>query len=462
MKPFKGFIRLLILLLVALAGYGIYYAWMLFPLVSGAGAKILCTNLFVSGKSEGYVRQHELDFFPVSMGTFKVNYIDSSVTGSVWGLAGRKAIYRHGLGATLINDYSEDAVRSQQFNIPSPPPVNTDSISWPMGDKMPDSLPAGVDHKRIAGIVHEQFRPSAGGHYGTHAVIVVYDGLIVAEEYAPGFSRTTQLYGWSITKSITGALVGILVQSGKLDITAPAPVPEWRPAADPRHAITVEQLLQHTPGFAFEEKFTGPSDVTQMLFGEGDMAAFAAQQQAAYAPGTRFHFSSGNSNILSRMIRSVAGEQVYAAFPYEALFYKLGMYHTILEPDASGTYVGSSYMLANARDYARFGLLYYNNGVWNGEQLLPADWVRKTVTAPACNLQKNYGYQFWLNGYEQPGTEQRIIPEAPADMYYSNGQAHEEIYIIPSRKLVIVRLGYTLDKTYDEHAFLQTILSAVP
>ncbi|HEX7457612.1 MAG TPA: hypothetical protein VF301_04170, partial [Ginsengibacter sp.] len=151
----------------------------------------------------------------------------------------------------------------------------------------------------------------------------------------------------------------------------------------------------------------------------------------------------------------------YAAFPANALFHKIGIYHTSFEPDASGTYVGSSYINATARDYARFGLLYYNDGIWNGERILPIGWVKQTQTSSAANTLKNYGYQFWLNGFNEKFPSQRAYPDVPADMFYCDGYAYEDIYIIPSKKLVVVRLGLTLDHSFDENAFLKSIIESI-
>jgi CubicO group peptidase (beta-lactamase class C family) len=152
------------------------------------------------------------------------------------------------------------------------------------------------------------------------------------------------------------------------------------------------------------------------------------------------------------------GENEYHAFPYRALFYKLGMFNTIMEPDASGTFVGSSYIYSTARDYARFGLLYYQDGTWNGERLLPEGWVKKTQQSPASNPYKNYGYQWWLNGFDEKDINKKAYPGIPDDMYYADGYAGQDIYIIPSKKLVIVRLGVN---GMDEDGFLKKVVTAV-
>ncbi len=156
--------------------------------------------------------------------------------------------------------------------------------------------------------------------------------------------------------------------------------------------LRIENLLQQTSGLDFVENYSKASDVTNMLYKTGNMAAFTAGHSLAHRPGTVFSYSSGNSNILSRIIRQTVGEKDYASYPATSLFYKIGMYNTLFEPDPSGTYVGSSYINATARDFARFGLLYYNDGVWNGEKILPENWVQQTVTSPAANKVK----ELWL------------------------------------------------------------------
>ncbi len=440
----------------------IHYAWISFPIISGFGAKQKCSCMFVSARTQESIDANELAEFPFTLGKYKLNLADSSVTGSVWGMAKRKAIYRKGVGCTLINDTSEKELRGRTFEIPSPPAVNTDTILWPYGDKIIDAIPPIINKEKLNAAVDLAFtEPFADKKARTRAVIVVYDGKLVAEKYAPGFDKNTMMYGWSMAKSFTAALIGILVQQEKLDITKPAPIQEWISLNDPRHSITIKHLLQQTSGLSFQEDYTKASSVTNMLFKKGDMAAYTAALDLAHPPGTVFNYSSGNSNILSRIIRQTVGEKNYAAFPFTELFYKIGMYHTLLEPDASGTYVGSSYIMARARDFARFGLLYYNDGVWNGERILPEGWVKETTTAPLVNTRRNYGYQFWLNGVNKNDSSKHVFPDVPADLFYCDGYGFQDIYIIPSKKLVVVRLGLTLDRSFNENAFLKNIIHAL-
>ena len=292
----------------------------------------------------------------------------------------------------------------------------------------------------------------------TRAVVVIYKGQLIAEHYAEGFSANTKLAGWSMTKTVTGALTGILVKQNKLNIDSPAPVPEWRDVNDPRHAITITNLLQQRSGLDFEEIYSKASDATRMLYEKADMGAFTASHVLKNKPGSVFYYSSGNSNIISRIIRSTLGDSVYYRFPYEQLFFKLGMYSAVMEPDASGTFVGSSYMYATARDWARFGLLYLNDGVFNKERILPEGWVKRSTT-PASAKLPGYGFQIWLNAGTD--TAEKKFRDAPADMFYADGFESQLIFIIPSKNLVVVRLGLTQHNNFDGNKFLRELLAAI-
>ncbi|MBI2729852.1 MAG: serine hydrolase [Sphingobacteriales bacterium] len=446
-------ITLFLLLLIAV----IIIAWQVFPLISGYGAKYLASSIYLQHRNANDVIKEDLGDFPKSLASYTFDEKDSSVTGSVWGFAKRKAIYRKGLGCTLINEFSETSIRRQQFDLPAVPASNADTIPWPYGDKIIDSIPSAVNIAALNNAVNNVMKESKNGVPAyTRAVLVLYDGKIVAEQYAPGFDKHTVLLGWSMSKSLTAAMIGILVQQGKLNINAPAPVPEWKGSS--KEKITLLNLLQQTTGLDFEEVYTRPSEVTKMLFNYGDMAAYTAKLPLKYKPGTVFNYSSGNTNIISRIVRQTIGERAYAAFPYTALFHKINAYSFLLEPDASGTYIGSSYSYGTARDFARFGLLYYNNGKWNGEQILPENWVRESVVSPAANPYKNYGYQFWLNGKDEKDSTKEAFPDVPKDMFYMDGYGGQDVYIIPSKKLIVARFGVHV---IDENKFLKEVIQSI-
>ena len=455
----KSFLRslLLTLLLVII----VLFSWLsstVFRDVSGYGSKNLCSAVYLQHRDPKDVIREDLADFPLSLGKFRVNEEDSSVTGSVWAMAKSKAIYRKGCGCTLINDISEDEVRKQKFSFPSKPLVNSDTIYWPYGDRLVKVFPSNIDKDHLQRAVNNIMNEtSANGKPAfTRAALILYDGNIIAEQYAPGFGKNTVMLGWSMSKSLTAALAGILVNQNKLSVDEPAPVAAW--AKTEKRNITIKSLLQQTTGLDFTENYSRPSSVTKMLFRKGDMAAYTASLPLKYDPGKVFNYSSGNSNILSKVIRQMVGEKDYAAFPYRELFYKINAYSFLLEPDASGTYIGSSYSYATARDFARFGLLYYNNGVWKGEQMLPANWVKESVQASSADKRKHYGYQFWLNGYDKTDSTKRWYPDVPADMFFCDGYGGQDVYIIPSEKLVVVRLGL---HTVNENKFLKEIIQSI-
>ncbi|HXB31443.1 MAG TPA: serine hydrolase [Puia sp.] len=451
-------VRSLLILLIVAIGSLIYYCWISFPILAGYGSKVMCSAIFDAERNEKQVRDQDLSSYMMKLGDFKINYADSSVTGSIFGLAKRKAIYRNGLGTSLVSELSEQKIRSQHFNLATRPYVRSDTILWPMGDKLIDTLPVAIDSAKLQLAIQKIFvENDTILPVRTRAVVVLYNGHLIAERYADGFNANTKLAGWSMTKTITGALIGILVKQGKLNIDVAAPVPEWANPNDPRHSITVTNLLQQRSGLDFVENYAKSSDATRMLFQRADMGGYAASHPLKNKPGSSFYYSSGNSNILSRIIRQMLGDSSYYSFPYRQLFYKLGMYSAVLEPDASGTFVGSSYMYATARDWARFGLLYMNDGVFNNERILPEGWVTKSIKP--VSGKRGYGYQIWLN----TGNDTLIkhYPAAPADMFYADGFESQVIFIIPSKNLVIVRLGLTQHNNFDGNIFLHDVLEAI-
>lgn len=454
MKRKKIVKRILLFTLLAVLAYIIHYCWNAFPIISTYSAKNACSCTFIQNRTKASIEQEELGKFPVSLGSIDINVVDSSVTGSVFGFAKRKAIYRSGFGCTVVNDVPEAELRAQRF--PDVNPVVNDTATFLTTSAHSDTAfsfhPAKLDSA-----VSFLFQPFKGENTYTRAVLVVHHDVIVAEKYAAGYDMNSKFLGWSMAKSITGALTGLLVKGGKLNVMQPAPVKEWQDPKDKRHAITIENLLQQTSGLDFTEVYNKASNATNMLANEGNMGGYTASRPLKHTPGTKFYYSSGNSNLLSLIIRNTIGDKDYYQFPYKNLFQKIGMYHTLLEPDASGTFVGSSYVYASARDYARFGLLYLHDGVWNNEQILPQGWVQKTVTAPTANELKNYGYQFWLNGLDENDPAKKEFPEAPADLFYADGYGGQRIYIIPSKHLVAVRMGLY---KFDEHEFLKRLMEA--
>lgn len=453
--------RVSLAILSLVIAYALYYGWQAFPIISGYGAKNICSCVMLAGRNPHDVIKNELGGFPIRLGTFEVNYKDSSATGSVFGLAKRKAIYRKGLGCSLVVEMKEDDFRAQKANLPAPPRLKQDSIAWPQGDLTSDSVKTEVDLAKINAVLDDAFsEPGEKKLRRTRAVVVVYDGQIVAERYADGFDKDSKLIGWSMTKSITNALVGILVKQGKLKLEEPALVKAW--GNDDRKSITLNDLMHASSGLDWEENYGGPSGATNMLFKKKDMGLYAAEVPSAHKPGEFFYYSSGTTNIISRIIRETVGDENYYRFPYEELFYKIGMLNTTLETDAGGTFVGSSYSFGPARDWARFGLLYLNDGVWNGERILPEGWVKYTTTPAKGADRGQYGAQFWLNAGAAGNPSLRYYPDVPADLFWADGFEGQNVFVLPSKKLVVVKLGLSQGDYLDDNKFLADIFDALP
>src|ERR1700744_2241185 len=264
----RGRIFLILKFLVIVFGISILiFLWEALPIISGYGSKVVCSGVYTAGRKPEEVIKSDVANFPFNLGSYSLDPADSSVTGSVWGIARRKAIYRYGLGATLISDISEENLREQRITRAAPPEIDPDTVVWPLGDKPGGGSGAGpadlsdVDTASLRGAVGLAFGDGDIGQTGTRAVVVVYHGQIVGERYAPGFDRHTRLAGWSMTKGITNDLVGILVKEGKLNIYQSAPVEIWQ--EDQRNRITVENLLHMESGLRWWEFYGGPSDATR-------------------------------------------------------------------------------------------------------------------------------------------------------------------------------------------------------
>jgi CubicO group peptidase (beta-lactamase class C family) len=402
-------------------------------------AKAVCSCVYVTGRTLESVRAEELQVYPFLPGADIQLLPDSSVTVNLLGRTS-KAIYRKGLGCTLLSEQPEEVVRQQKFNIVGPPPVNQDTIAWPAGNK-PHDLALAFNHERLSQILDSAFiEVDPQKPINTHAVVVLYQGEIIGEKYAAGFNENSRLMGWSMTKSIMNALIGILVRDGELTVTDGAPIDEWQ--NDERKNIRIEHLLQATSGLEWNEAYFNPfSDFHMMFTFKDDKAKFEASRKLRYPPGEHFQYSSSSTNILSGILRKAVGNDAYTRFPYERLFYKVGMQSAIMEPDASGTFVASSFCFATARDWARFGLLYMNDGYWLGDRILPEGWVEFTTTPSAAAPMGEYGAQWWLNAGEKNNPSNRIYPSLPPDAYWADGFEEQYVMVIPSKNLVVVRLG---------------------
>ena len=353
-------------------------------------AKILCSGIFVSQRDPQSLLDTDLsadDLALLRHIDVQVDRDSHEVRAAFFGFAKRKAVYGEGRGCAIVHGKAAKPAtpRADGFaNRVSEQGAVTDGLEAVEGQ------PPEFDHARLNAALEWAFsEPAPSLPRRTRAVVVVYKGHLVAERYAPGFTKDTPLTGWSMTKSVINALVGVLVKQGKVSLSDPVPIPEWQRASDPRRRITLEQLLRMTSGLQFDEDYGNPlADVTYMLLGVPDAAAFAAAKLLEAEPGSRWSYSSGTTNIIAYAIRKIVGESDYLEFPRRAFFDRISMTSAVMEVDASGTFVGSSFMYATARDWARFGLLYLRDGVWSGERILPEGWVAYTRT-PAPNAPRS-------------------------------------------------------------------------
>ncbi len=304
-----------------------------------------------------------------------------------------------------------------------------------------------ADPKLKAALDHAFEEPVSPPFRRTKAVVVVRDDRVIAERYADGVGVDTPLLGFSMTKSVINALMGHPDAQGIVTPSMPAPIPEWRAVSDPRHEIEVEHLMRMTTGLALDETNSGFDPSSQMLYLHDDMAAFAVKAPMIAPPGKRWAYSSPTTELLARIIRdAVGGPEKTLAFAWRELFNPLGMRSVTLEFDGAGTLQGSSYMLASARDWARFGLLYLNDGVIGGRRILQDDWVDFSASA---TLDTDYGAGFWTNRSENERAKGRVRLGIPRDAFFASGDLGQRIVIIPSQHLVIVRLGDSVDPTGD-------------
>ena len=418
---------------------GCIYLNSLMPIITGYAAKNLASAVFVSGRNPADVEALDLNFSFIKFNRNKVDYEKKQVTSRfLW--AKSTAVYRDGYGVTLLRGKDKDKFARQEYPLPA------DSAYVDFLQPGDSALAGRLEHIAEA-LVDER---SYNGH--PFAFVVLHEGKLVAERYDAGISSGTRLLSWSMGKSFTNALTGIMAGDGLVDIRTPMDMPQWQ--ADGRKAITLNDLMQMQSGLEWNEDYGNRSDVNLMLHRETDMGAFAASKPLEYEPGTHWYYSSGNTNIVMRYLRGkFPSDEAFLAYIRERLFAPLAISNPCFEPDMSGTPVGSSYLYVTARDFARFGQMYLDDGCIGGKRILPEGWVEYTAT-PASDSKGGYGAFFWLN-------RGGVCPDVPEDMFSCNGHDGQQIYIIPSKDLVVVILGYSPrpDKVIDFNALLRDIIA---
>lgn len=313
----------------------------------------------------------------------------------------------------------------------------------------------GVSETALRSAIDPLFEDRTMGQ--TRALLVMRDGEIVAERYAPGFRPDTKLLSWSIAKSITAVLVGLMVSDGRLVLDAPAPVPAWSQPGDPRGAITLRQLLHMASGLEHVESGDPiyDSDTVRMLFlgGAEDMAAYAEAKPLAAQPGTRFQYSTATTMILSDIMTRTLTSSEDPAVRREAmtqfirgrLIEPLGLASLTPEFDAHGTLIGGSFMHATARDYAKFGEFLRRNGEAGGRQILSARWV--AFMRSSSLLDPGFGGHLWLNRHRPAGAYEALFPaRGPSSLFACLGHQGQFLIVSPEQRLIIVRLGISTEE----------------
>ncbi len=426
------------ILLIAL----IFYLYQILPIAAAYNAKYYCSAVFVAGRDPQTLSD---DVFPFHFIKNKIDEKNKTVTSSFYGFFQQTAIYRDGFGSTLIHQDEPDSIKKI--------PVNFLRAKNDTSKFFEKSNTNNFDSVELEKILDWEFQKNRDGwHKQTRAIIILKNGQLVAERYANGFDKNTRLMGWSMTKSITNALFGILIKQGKINLNDKNLFAEWE--KDDRRNITIDQLLRMSTGLKFNENYYYKSDATKMLFLEKGAGDYALNLPLKFQPESHWDYASGTSNILSKIIRNLYknNNKLYYNFAGEELFDKLGMRSALMETDATGTYVGSSFCWATARDWAKLGQLFLQDGVWEGERILPAGWVDYTRT-PTPPSKGEYGAHFWTN------TRQTRFPKMPKEAYLMSGFQGQSVTILPEHDMVVVRLGVNIRENKDLDEFVSKVLN---
>jgi CubicO group peptidase (beta-lactamase class C family) len=449
------------LIILVGAGYLGYFLKQVAPFASGFAAHTFCSNLFIAKRQFEDIEQFDL---PTEQQLLTRSRVDGNTVTTDFGIwpinYTSVSVYRPGLGCGQLaggNLKDLEGPASIERVLPGRP---SNALAWP------ELNTTGVNTKRLNDVLDRAFSDTATSYEdrkNTRAVVIFHRDQLIAERYAEGFDSTTPQNSWSMTKSATSALIGILVRDGRLNLEDPAPIREWQNPDDTRRQVTTEDLLFMVSGLEFNEGYENDpiSDVNRMLMNSRDLASFAASFPVTAEPGTRWAYQTASSVLLGRVIReTLTDDDAYYHFAQQELFQRLGARHSHYQADGAGSYVGGAFLYATPRDWARFGLLYLNDGVFAGLRILPEGWVAYSTTPTPASLEaRAYGAQFWLN--TRGGNQ--WMPAVPADAYAARGHYGQTVIIIPSRALVVVRMGQTFNPgAWDTEAFLVELLDALP
>lgn len=436
-------------------------------IAAGYKALTLCSGIFNAGRTQAQIEALELKgIYPqydAILPTLKASVFDGRANGLGAAvtvpfdkfLPARVADYREQkgcqvrpIGATdIVVTASEDKGR----RVASTPRTHNDRAPWPAGGAKAVAKFSG-NVKALNAAVDTAFAEGFGKGSHTTGMVIVQNSKIVSELYREGFGPHVSQRTWSVAKSLTGTLIGAAVQRGLLSADQKSGIPEWQADGDPRREITLDQLLRMASGLHSE---TAGNRTDALYFGGTTVTQEVTAWPLDAMPGTRFRYANNDIVLAMRALRAKAGDEVYAVFPQKELFDRIGMTRTVAETDWQGNFILSSQVWSTARDLARFGLLYLNDGIWNGERILPEGWVKfvTTPSGPQPEGEFGYGATFWLMSRS---------PGVPADTYAAFGNRGQYVVIVPSRKVVIVRRGEDpAGARFDIAKFTADVLAAL-
>jgi CubicO group peptidase (beta-lactamase class C family) len=428
---------LLILLLIIIVV--LVYNYPKLKIIAGYSSKNTASSVFVANRTLEFTAKTDTNFLPIKIAKDQVHTSEKSATANILHLVTRKAFFREGLGSVLGLE-KEDF--KKKYLVPKRS-IPDNETPFPYGNApQKEIIFNNIEYSKLNKTLDGLF----DAKNQTRASVVIYKNQIIAERYAEGFDQNSKLLGWSMTKSITGTLFGILEHENRIKVNDNAPIEAWR--NDERKQITIHNLLQMNSGLEWREKGSGLSDAVKMLYLDRDITQRQIKARMIGKPNETWNYSSGTTNILSTILRQqFKTHQEYLDFWYAALIDKIGMNSMLIETDLVGNYVGSSYGWATARDWSKLGLLYLHNGTWNGEELFTEKWV-KYATTPTPTSDGSYGAKIRLNAGGK-------YPNVPKNMYLFSGYQGQNVYVLPDQDLVVVRMGLT------ENADIDTFLSGI-
>jgi len=425
----------------SLVGVGPAYIAAAPSVATGIGAKLLCSARFVSHFPEQQAFDDLVQYSPVLQYlTVDYDVPNRRVHTSLFGLSPTTAYYVEGIGCA--NAYPNE----QRSDLQSQPIPERNEL-WPAGNTV------GAPNNALRSLLQAQLTNDNLEGLNTRALLVVQRGRVLAEAYGQGAAADTPLLGWSMAKSLMSLMIGNLEYRGLLDSHASPVFEQW--ADDERHDIQLSHLLQMSDGLDFSEEYNPGDDATAMLFTKASASDYALAKPVAHPAGQQFNYSSGTANLLSRVYFDHTGATVQSSYDdyIQHIATPLAFHNAVFETDASGVFVGSSYFYANARDWARIGQLMLNGGTINDQRLVSEEWVTRSTQPNRTDNDQAYGYQWWLNR----GNAQLRWPDLPEDSFAAQGNRQQNMLVIPSEDVVIVRLGWTSGRYPLNERFAQIL-----